>query len=68
MGLDGAGVRWRKSSASGQAECVEVAFIGDVAVRDSRDPDGAALGFTAYAWRSFLVGLKDFGGSLTSTS
>ncbi|MFD0304619.1 DUF397 domain-containing protein [Streptomyces sp. NPDC127119] len=68
MGLDGAQVRWRKSSASGSSECVEVAFIGDVAVRDSRHPDGAVLEVTAYAWVSFLVGLNGAQGILNSGS
>ncbi|MFS8203222.1 DUF397 domain-containing protein (plasmid) [Streptomyces sp. CWNU-52B] len=58
MGLDGAEVRWRKSSASVEGNCVEVAAVGGIAVRDSHDPDGALLGFSAYAWRSFLSGLK----------
>ena len=49
---------WRKSSRSGQganSNCIEVAFVGPaVAVRDSKDPDGAALAFTPHAWSSFL--------------
>ncbi len=49
---------WRKPSRSGQGAnnaCVEVAFTGPaVAVRDSKNPDGAALAFTPRAWASFL--------------
>jgi hypothetical protein len=46
---------WRKSSYSGQVQnCVEVAggLPGRVAVRDSKDPDGAALVITLAAWRA----------------
>jgi hypothetical protein len=46
--------RWRKSSYSdGQANCVEVAAAGLVAVRDSKSPDEATLAFAADAWRRF---------------
>jgi hypothetical protein len=46
--------RWRKSSYSdGQANCVEVAARGLVAVRDSKSPDGPRLTFAADAWRLF---------------
>jgi hypothetical protein len=46
--------RWRKSSYSdGQANCVEVAAAGLVAVRDSKSPDAATLTFAADAWRRF---------------
>jgi len=51
--------RWLKSSFSnGQGgACVEVArnVPGLVAVRDSRDPDGAKLIFTPAEWRAFLA-------------
>nr|WP_128377478.1 DUF397 domain-containing protein [Streptomyces cavernae] len=57
MRLDGTEGRWRKSSHSAQGNCVEVAIGRDVAVRDSHDPDGSSLGFSAYAWSSFLLGL-----------
>lgn len=50
--------RWRKSTRSGDngGECVEVAanLPGIVAVRDSKDPAGAALTFSLDAWVSFL--------------
>lgn len=47
---------WRKSSYSGQGNtCVEVAgnVPGVVAVRDSKDPGGPRLLFTATEWRLF---------------
>ncbi len=51
---------WRKSSYSGsQAECVEVAHTTNVVlVRDTKNREGAALGFSATAWRAFTGGLK----------
>jgi hypothetical protein len=48
---------WRKSSYSGSGggECVEVAACPDtVHVRDSKDPEGPALAFSAAAWTAFL--------------
>ncbi|MEV2242474.1 DUF397 domain-containing protein [Micromonospora sp. NPDC049891] len=50
---------WRKSSRSNSngGACVEVAdnLPGVVAVRDSKDPAGPALGFTPAAWRAFIA-------------
>ena len=60
-------VRWVKSRRSGPTggNCVEVAFLsqGQVAVRDSRDPNGPALVFSAPEWDAFIGGAKegDFG-------
>jgi hypothetical protein len=37
---------WRKSTFSGNENCVEIALTpGGFAVRDSKDPDGAVLAF-----------------------
>jgi len=51
---------WIKSSHSGPTggNCVEVAFLadGDVAMRNSRHPDGPALVFTGPEWAAFLGG------------
>ncbi len=47
---------WRKSSFStnGGADCVETTMAGPlVAVRDSNDPDGPRLAFSAGAWDTF---------------
>ena len=54
---------WRKSSRSngnGGNNCVEVAFLdNDVAVRDSKNPDGPAVLVTAAQWGAFVTGAKD---------
>ncbi|MDT3444474.1 DUF397 domain-containing protein [Pseudofrankia sp. BMG5.37] len=53
---------WRKSShSSGNGACVEVLRLADGgrAVRDSKDPDGAVLRFTAAEWAAFLAGARD---------
>ncbi|MBV6699851.1 DUF397 domain-containing protein [Kitasatospora aureofaciens] len=56
-----AGLTWRKSSYSGGegGNCVEVAdaAIDIIAVRDSKDPHGPLLNFTAAAWQAFIVGI-----------
>ena len=52
---------WRKSSYSGQGNtCVEVAknVPGTVAVRDSKNPSGQVLRFSADAWQAFVSGIK----------
>jgi hypothetical protein len=51
-------LRWRKASySSNQGNCVEVAALpdGGRAVRDSKDPSGPVLTFSAGAWRAFLA-------------
>ncbi|MEV4710220.1 DUF397 domain-containing protein [Micromonospora sp. NPDC049374] len=52
--------RWRKSSRSGEGECVEVAddLAGAVGVRDSKDVGGPVLLFAPAQWRSFVNGVK----------
>ena len=57
------GAIWRKSSRSGQSECVEVAknLIGVVGVRDSKDPTGPVLTFTPDAWRAFVRVSEGYG-------
>jgi hypothetical protein len=57
----GSGSGWRKSSASGTTNCVEVSF-GDtgegILVRNSRSPEAGTLCFTPSEWEAFLVGVK----------
>lgn len=53
-------VSWNKSSRSGAGNnCVEVADL-DVgrAVRDSKNPTGPALRFTAAQWSAFTSGVR----------
>ncbi|GIJ27647.1 hypothetical protein Vqi01_28090 [Micromonospora qiuiae] len=53
--------KWRKSSRSSASgsNCVEVAeVVGGLAVRDSKDPAGAALRFERAAWSAFVAGLR----------
>jgi Domain of unknown function (DUF397) len=53
---------WRKSSYSGgNGECVEFAVpdTTSVAVRDSKDPEGPSLSFSADAWAAFVADVGD---------
>jgi hypothetical protein len=51
---------WRKSSYSGGSggQCVEVADADGVAVRDTTDPRGPMLTFSAGAWERFTASLR----------
>jgi hypothetical protein len=51
---------WKKSSySSAQGNCVEVATLRDgAAVRDSKDPSGPVLRFSADVWRQFIAEAK----------
>jgi Domain of unknown function (DUF397) len=54
-------VPWRKSSYSGNngGDCVEVGNAARlIAVRDSKDPDGARLAFGREAWEAFAAKVK----------
>ncbi len=54
---------WRKSTRSGPdgGNCVEVAELsgGRRGVRDSKNPAGPALVFTAGEWDAFIEGVKN---------
>jgi len=51
-------VAWRKSSYTGNTNCVEVASTSaDVAVRDSKQPTGPRLKFGPGEWHTFLARL-----------
>ncbi|MGA5816604.1 DUF397 domain-containing protein [Kitasatospora sp. NPDC094028] len=53
-------VTWRKSSASNPNDnCVEFGQLDSaIAVRDSKDPNGPALTFTADGWQAFVAGVQ----------
>lgn len=53
--------RWFKSTYSKESlECVEVAFLSPnaIGVRDSKNPTGPSLTFTAAEWDSFTAALR----------
>jgi Domain of unknown function (DUF397) len=62
------GATWVRSTHSGPTggNCVEIAFLasGEVAMRNSRYPEGSVLIFTRPEWAAFLGGARDgeFGG------
>ncbi len=51
---------WHKSSYSGSngGQCIQVAAPGRVLVRDSKNPHGGRLAFSAQAWREFAARIK----------
>jgi hypothetical protein len=57
------GVTWRKSGRSNSTgNCVEIAELaidGDIAVRNSRDPQGPALVYTRSEIEALILGIKD---------
>ncbi|MEV0028749.1 DUF397 domain-containing protein [Nocardia sp. NPDC050793] len=62
MKIDLSGAQWFKSSYSqGGEACVEIAWldVGQVGVRDSKDPNGPALVFTPEEWNAFTIGVLD---------
>jgi hypothetical protein len=65
MASDFSTVHWRKSSRSAQdenSECVELAAIErQVAVRDSKDPNGPKLMLTRAQWNALSGRIKDGG-------
>jgi hypothetical protein len=56
------GVTWQKSRRSNPSgNCVETALLpnGEVAMRNSRDPEGPALIYTRAEIEAFLGGVRD---------
>jgi hypothetical protein len=54
-------LQWRRSRRCDSGACVEVAMsddCGEIAIRDSKDPDGACLIFAAEEWMSFVTRLR----------
>jgi predicted secreted Zn-dependent protease len=60
MAQDRMSLAWRKSSASGSGNCVEVAVDGQtVLLRDSKENEtGPVLEFTEAEWKAFLSGVE----------
>ncbi|WP_431042852.1 DUF397 domain-containing protein [Streptomyces sp. P1-3] len=62
LGIDLSTAVWRKSSYSdgGPNNCIEVAdgYPDLTPVRDSKDPHGPALLFSADGWTSFVSAIK----------
>lgn len=58
--IDVADLNFKKSSASVQNACVEVALLpnGGRALRDSKDPAGPVHFYDRAEWDAFLVGAK----------
>ncbi|NYI07730.1 DUF397 domain-containing protein [Allostreptomyces psammosilenae] len=58
-------VAWRKSSYSGHTggDCVEVGWLTErtTGVRDSKNPTGPVLSFTARSWQAFVATVRDGG-------
>jgi hypothetical protein len=53
---------WRKSSWSGASgDCIEVASLAraTIHIRDSKDPSGAVLSFSASEWSVFINSLHN---------
>ena len=58
---DGSVRVWRKSSRSyGSGNCLEVLAPhgARIDVRDSKDPDGAVLGFASADWNAFVASVR----------
>jgi hypothetical protein len=53
-------VAFAKSTRSSSTNCVEVGpcDCGEVRVRDSKDPNGPVLTFTADEWTAFTAGVR----------
>lgn len=57
-----ADAKWQRSTYSSQnGNCVEVADLptGEIAMRNSRDPEGSALVYTREELAAFVAGVKD---------
>jgi Domain of unknown function (DUF397) len=51
---------WRRSTASGGTNCVEVSVTGEsVLMRHSQGPQGPVLKFSLAEWEAFLTGVRN---------
>jgi hypothetical protein len=52
---------WLKANIStANGQCVEIASaVGNIAIRDSKDPDGPILVYTSSEFRAFLDGARN---------
>ena len=52
---------WLKARSSGaNGQCVEIASaVGNIAIRDSKDPDGPILVYTRSEFEAFLEGARN---------
>ncbi|MEU8006469.1 DUF397 domain-containing protein [Catellatospora sp. NPDC049111] len=52
-------VSWRKSKRCDTTACIEVAMIdSNIALRDSKNPEGPVLQFTREEWDAFVAGVE----------
>jgi hypothetical protein len=58
--LEARGLEWRKATRSvGNGACLEVVSAnGEIAVRDSVNPGGALLQYSAWSWQEFTSRIK----------
>lgn len=50
---------WRRSTFCGSGACIEVAKVDEsYMLRDSKDPEGPVLRFTAAEWDAFVAGVR----------
>lgn len=54
-------LQWKTSSFSAAQSCVETAELpdGGMAVRHSKDPNGAVVRYTAPEWDAFIKGARN---------
>ena len=62
-GAEANDIQWRKARRSANdGACVEVAHVnGQIAVRDSRNPNGNWLQYSAQSWHDFISTVKTEG-------
>ena len=59
---DDSGRDWRRSRRSyGGGACLEAASGARIHVRDSKNPGGVVLRFTAAQWNAFVTGVRSDG-------